>query len=279
MIELKFENKRALITPEGGELIALYEGEKNLLWGRDPAVWASSAPLLFPICGRLREGKYFYNEKEYELGAHGFAKAKTFTVTRQSESAVTLTIADDEDTRVAYPFSFVFSITYTLSGQGLQVDFTTENKGESALPYSAGGHWGFALEESIEHYALRFDKPVDGLHREILDGAYISGETEALPAEGDLLPLSYHICDNDTWVLRDAPRACTLMHGAEEIVRLEYPDSPHLLIWTKPDARFVCIEPWNGMPDGKTCGDITRKDSIHLLPAGTAQAFTHKILF
>ena len=279
MIELKFANKRALITPEGGELIALYEGEQNLLWGRDPAVWASSAPLLFPICGRLREGKYFYNGKAYELSPHGFAKAKKFEIIRQSDSAVTLGIRDDAQTKAVYPFAFTFSVTYNLKENGLQVDFTIENKGDTDLPYSLGGHWGFALDESIDNYTLCFDEPVDGLCREILDGAYISGDTEALFAEGNLLPLSYHICDNDTWVLRDAPRACTLLHGEDVVVRLEYPDSPHLLIWTKPDARFVCIEPWNGMPDGKTSGNITEKDSIHLLSPNSTQTFTHKIIF
>lgn len=278
MITLSYQNKKALVSPEGGELIALYEGEHNLLWCRDPEIWGKSAPLLFPICGRLREGKYLYEGKTFEMAAHGFAGKKEYKVLSQSESAVTLAITEDEETLACYPFAFEFAVTYTLSDKGLEVIFTVTNRDDKTLPYSLGGHWGFALEESIEGYALRFDTPTE-IERDVLDGAYISGEKERLETRGELLPLSYHICDNDTWVLRDAPRACTLLQGEKEIVRLEYPDSPHLLIWTKPEARFVCIEPWNGMPDGKTSGDITQKDSIHLLKAGATQSFVHKIIF
>ncbi len=278
MIKLTKNDKSAIISENGGELHALYKGEENLIWCRDPEVWGKSAPLLFPICGRLREGKYFYEGKEYTLSPHGFAGSKVYEVTSQSQDSVTLAIRDDEETRACYPFAFEFAVTYTLTEQALEVVFTVTNFSGVKMPFSFGGHWGFALNESIEGYALRFDQPTK-LCREILDGAYISGETEALEVNGDTLPLSYHICDNDTWVIRNAPRACTLLQGERKVVRLEYPDSPHLLIWTKPDARFVCIEPWNGMPDGKECGDIVQKDSIHLLDPAAKQSFSHKIIF
>ncbi|MBR5783358.1 MAG: hypothetical protein IKY33_03950 [Clostridia bacterium] len=65
-------------------------------------------------------------------------------------------------------------MTYILTDAALQIDFSISNRGQQALPYSLGGHWGFALEDNIENYALQFDKPV-ALNREVLDGAYISG--------------------------------------------------------------------------------------------------------
>ena len=46
MIELKFQDKSALISRQGGELIALYQGDHNIIWCRDGAVWGNSAPLL-----------------------------------------------------------------------------------------------------------------------------------------------------------------------------------------------------------------------------------------
>lgn len=278
MIKISKNDKSAIISEQGGELLALYQGEKNLLWGRDPAVWESSAPLLFPICGRLRDNTYYHKGKTYTLTPHGFAKRMLYQITQQTDDSVRLTIRDNDETFKSYPFSFEFSVTYTLTEQGLQVDFTVSNHSQEPLPYSLGGHWGFALSESIEGYSLRFDAPVS-LSREILDGAYISGEKEMLDVQGDTLPLSYHICDNDTWVIRNAPPACTLLLEGREVVRLEYPDSPHLLIWTKPQARFVCLEPWNGMPDGDKCTEITQKDSIHLLAPTQEQKFTHKIIF
>lgn len=278
MIKLTKNDTYALIDTEGAQLIALYKGEHNLLWGRDPAVWAQSAPLLFPICGRLRDNTYYHNDQTYSMQPHGFAKQSLFAVKEQSPQSVTLSIVDNEQTRGCYPFSFEFSVTYTLSDNELKIEFAVANNSDEPLPFSLGGHWGFALEESIENYSLQFDAPVT-LKREILDGAFISGQTEQLQTHGNTLPLSYHICDNDTWVIRNAPRACTLYKGEQQVVRLEYPDSPHLLIWTKPDARFVCLEPWNGMPDGKESTQLKGKDSICLADPASKTSFIHKILF
>jgi len=278
MITLTHKNIKAEISLTGGELISLYKGEKNILWCRDAKFWGSSAPLLFPICGRLREGVYTLKGKTYTLSAHGFARDMTFTVREQSVNAVTLAITDNETTQKSYPFSFDFAVNYTLNDAGLCVTFTVTNKGETLLPYSLGGHWGFALEGDITEYALRFESEAPKV-REVLDGAYISGKVSPLPSEKNILPLSYHICDNDTWVIRDAPRVCTLTQKGEDVLRLEYPDTPHLLIWTKPNAPYVCIEPWNGMPDGKESGEITDKDSIRHLSAGEKEQIIHRILF
>ena len=32
-------------------------------------------------------------------------------------------------------------------------------------------------------------------------------------------------------------------------LRVEFPDTPMLGVWTKPGAHFVCIEPWHGIAD------------------------------
>ena len=31
-------------------------------------------------------------------------------------------------------------------------------------------------------------------------------------------------------------------------VAVDFPDMPHLGIWTKPNGPFICIEPWHGLP-------------------------------
>ena len=32
-------------------------------------------------------------------------------------------------------------------------------------------------------------------------------------------------------------------------LKIDFPDTPHLGIWSKPGAPFVCIEPWQGHSD------------------------------
>ncbi len=278
MITITKNAVSATIDPLGAELITLKKDSQNLLWCRDPRVWGSSAPLLFPICGRLREGKYTHKGKEYFLSPHGFAQTEEFTVIEQSESKVTLELRDSEQTRAVYPFAFCLRAVYRLEEDGLHFAFEVENTGEETLYYSLGGHWGFALKESLDAYHLHFDSAVT-LEREILDGAFLSGETQEVLTDSKDLPLGYHICDNDTYVFKNAPAACTLMHGDEAVVRLEYPNTRHLLLWTRPEQKYLCIEPWNGMPDGAESGKLCQKDSIEKLAPGAMERYPHRILF
>jgi galactose mutarotase-like enzyme len=49
---------------------------------------------------------------------------------------------------------------------------------------------------------------------------------------------------------------------------------PHLGIWTKPGAGFICIEPWQGYADPEGFeGELAEKPRIVLLEPGTARSF------
>lgn len=278
MIYLSLGDKRAEIDPLGAELIGLYKGGTNLLWCRDATVWGSSAPLLFPICGRLRDNTYRLDGKSYYLAPHGFAAHSTFEIKEQNEHRAVLELPSNEKSVKNYPFTYSLRAIYDLCEDGLYFTFEIENKGDETLYFSCGGHWGFALKETLEAYSLRFDTPVT-LDREILDGAFLSGQTERVLTDSDTLALDYRICDNDTFVFKNAPSACTLMHGDKAIVRLEYPDTPHLLLWTLPGQKYLCIEPWNGMPDGKESTELSEKDSICAIGPNEVKNITHKIIF
>jgi galactose mutarotase-like enzyme len=46
-------------------------------------------------------------------------------------------------------------------------------------------------------------------------------------------------------------------------LRIAFPDTPDLGIWSKPGARFVCIEPWHGHADPQDfAGDFRSKPGI-----------------
>lgn len=52
----------------------------------------------------------------------------------------------------------------------------------------------------------------------------------------------------DDVVIFDEPNSRTLTYTAPGAphIHVKFPDFPHLGIWTKPGAGFVCIEPWQG---------------------------------
>ena len=53
---------------------------------------------------------------------------------------------------------------------------------------------------------------------------------------------------------------------------------PYFGVWTKPNAPFVCLEPWQGRcdVDGYT-GELKDKDGILKLGAGKAEEFCYVI--
>ena len=80
MITIKNECLTAIINEFGAELKSLTLEDKEYIWPGNPAVWAGSCPLLFPVCGGLKNDKYVLNGKEYFLEKHGYIRFKTFEV-------------------------------------------------------------------------------------------------------------------------------------------------------------------------------------------------------
>jgi galactose mutarotase-like enzyme len=61
--------------------------------GGDAAYWGKHSPVLFPIVGSLKDNTYFYEEKAYQLGRHGFARDSIFEIETQTEDTVTFLLA------------------------------------------------------------------------------------------------------------------------------------------------------------------------------------------
>jgi galactose mutarotase-like enzyme len=54
-------------------------------------------------------------------------------------------------------------------------------------------------------------------------------------------------------------------------IAIETEDFPHLALWTKPAAPFLCIEAWAGEPDPDGfAGELSARPSIRLLAPGAA---------
>jgi galactose mutarotase-like enzyme len=50
---------------------------------------------------------------------------------------------------------------------------------------------------------------------------------------------------------------------------------PHLGIWTKPGAGFICIEPWQGHADPEDFdGDFAAKPGVLLIQPDETRSFT-----
>jgi galactose mutarotase-like enzyme len=73
-------------------------------------------------------------------------------------------------------------------------------------------------------------------------------------------------------------RAVNFGVPGEPSIRIRFPDLPHLGVWTKPGAGFLCIEPWQGYaaPLG-FAGELKDKPGGVLLAANASSKFAIEI--
>ena len=254
------ENKhlKVEISDKGAEMMSIFGKKTNFeyLWQGNAEFWSGRAYNLFPICGRLTQGKYTYQGKEYEMNLHGFARKSLFNVVKQTNNSITFNLKSSEETLKQYPFEFDLYIKYTLHGAKVKDEIIVKNVGEKELLFSVGGHPGFNVPlcegaEFSEHY-LEFNKAkkVDKLI--MSETCYYTGKTEPFALENDkVLKMQHSMFDNDAIFLQNMDNMVTLKTDkGDRFVKVRYKDMTHLGFWHAPktQAPYICIEPWHGVP-------------------------------
>ena len=265
------------ISTVGAELQSIVDAEGvERLWQGYPAYWAGRAPILFPVAGGFRGDGYVWEGTRYPMPKHGFVRKLPWRVLEAGDTRATLAI-DTKD--VGFPFDYELRAVFSLADAALTVRYEVENRGDSAFYYSVGAHEGYTTPEGLEHYELVFDEAETFVHS-ILDGNLIRHETVEIAAGTRVLPLKYDYFTVDALVLRSLrSRGVTLrsaLHGRE--IRVEYPGHDVLMLWTRPGAGYLCIEPWCNAPDFVDADEcIDRKPGFMRLNGGETQAHEHII--
>ncbi|MES2484412.1 MAG: aldose 1-epimerase family protein [Bacteroidota bacterium] len=271
----------AIINPNGAELTSLKDGSTEYMWEGDANFWGKHSPVLFPIVGTLKNNSYLYNGQVYVLSRHGFARDNVFTVKEQTEDSVVFTLASNDDTKKVYPFDFELELAYTLNNQTLTLEYRVYNNGNNSMPFSIGAHPAFALPGSFESYSLAFEKN-EPLVSTQLEDDLLSTKIESIAALNGIVALNYTLFENDALIFTNLEsRAVTIKKNDEDVLKVSFPHFPHLGIWTKQDAPFVCIEPWQGYSDAQNAsGNLVEKAGIiNLEPAGNYKSgFSIQIL-
>lgn len=279
MIEIGSGALSASINPLGAELTHLRDAQGNeLMSDGDPAFWTGRAPLLFPVVGALKDERYRLDGRDYPLPSHGFARRKEFTLFDRAPDRAWFRLSDDEATREAYPFAFALDAEFAIAGATLTTTVTLVNRGDRAMPASFGFHPAFAWP--LPYGGSKRDHRIVFEHEEPqsiarLDGKLIGPIDRETPVEGDTLWLRDELFEEDALVWTE-PQSRSLRYGTPDGLQLSigFPDMPTLAVWTKPGARFICIEPWQGHadPTGFT-GEIWDKPGMLRLEPGERRAF------
>ncbi|MBQ7821635.1 MAG: aldose 1-epimerase family protein [Clostridia bacterium] len=268
------------ISTFGAEILSLRDKNgREYIWEGDPAIWGRRAPVLFPICGGLADGKYILNDRKYKLDKHGFAKKLDFKLESQSKSRAVFLLTECEETLISYPFRFELRAIFELSNTKLTVTYDVKNNSDTTMYYSCGGHEAYALPEGIDGCQVIFDK-AETLNNYKVEQGILSTHFETILENSHALVLSKNHFESDALIFKElASRSVTLVNSTgDRRIRVDFDGFDHLLLWQVSGAKYLCIEPWTGLPDIiGTDGDFSHKESTSSLESGASAAYTHHI--
>ena len=281
LIELQEGDFAASISSHGAELRSLTLRGVEYFWpAQDP--WKRTAPLLFPIVGRLNDDTLFHEGRRYTMAQHGFARDKTFQIENVTQSSATFRLVSDQSTRLQYPFEFVLKSKYELRPDGLTGRFTIANPGTEVLPASFGVHP--AVRWPLDHsarkiaYRLQFQRD-EGLDIRRLKDGLLKPQLFPSPIRNGVLNLFQSLFEDDAVILlRVNSREIRYTKANGPSLCLSWTGFPDLGIWSKAPGDFLCVEPWHGHADpvGFT-GEFASKPGLMLIEPGGSREFSVRI--
>ncbi len=278
-ILIQNESLKVQISPLGAEIQSVVDqNNAERMWQGDPKFWTGRAPILFPFAGGLKDGYFIYGGNKYTMPQHGFARTSVFKVETQKEDSVTFLLDEQKE---EYPFHYALRARFTLKGNALIVDYIVNNNGEDKMYYGIGCHEAYSIPEGVDHIKLVFDREED-LQRSILEGAQITEKYETMGRGTNELKLrTEHFRDDTLVFLHLNSRGVTMESDVSNArVRVDFDGFDSLLIWQKPRAPYLCIEPWVNPPEYTTHDHIfSHKPGIVELPKGAQNTHTHTITF
>jgi len=261
------------INSKGAELIQITQKKKNYIWNIDTTFWNKTSPILFPIVGRLNNDVYKIEDNTFSILRHGFARDFEFEIINKNDASIEFLLTENSKTLEQFPFQFDLKLEYLLDGNSLILKYTVINNSNSEMPFSIGAHPALAIDLNKNNYKILFNND-DVLTTYELENEQFSGKSRNITLENKTLPLSYSLFEKDALVFKNlASRSLTIFENENPYLKIHLGNFPHLGIWTKSKAPFLCIEPWYGYADSaKSNGNIYDKEAIQLVQ--TKQTFT-----
>jgi galactose mutarotase-like enzyme len=138
--------------------------------------------------------------------------------------------------------------------------------------FNVGAHPAFALPLDFSAYSIVFPMDSKLITHELAE-ELISKTTHEIHLENHTLPLAYSLFEKDALIFKQLEsNLVTICENERPFLQVSFDDFPNLGIWTKPQAPFICIEPWLGYADTTDAsGVLEEKEGIQSLAAGCSK--------
>ena len=267
---------KVTINQLGAEVSSILSKEngREYLWNADERYWKRSSPVLFPIVGSVREGKFIVDGKDYPMSQHGFARDMDFEMVKQPDGKKIIFKLDyNEETLKKYPYKFSLEIEYDLDGYRLSCKWRVTNLDKTPMYFQIGAHPAFMCPlksgEKQTDYFFNFDVDKNLSYSLLNENGLVAFTDNILRNDGGLVVIEEGMFDRDALIFEgsQANKVELCKPDGMPYVTVTF-DAPLFGIWSPAgkNAPFICIEPWFGRADASDFeGDITTREYMNCL--------------
>lgn len=266
-MKLKNDELTVEFKPEGATISSIKDRDGvEYLWQGNPEYWGGQAPVLFPICGSLRnDGATFQVGEKTISGSmprHGIVRKRTFDLVKHTENEIQFRILSDDEMLKQYPFPFELKLTYRLDGKRLETEYAIRYLGElDAMPFFIGGHPGFNCplleDEAFDDYYLEFELEEDCTIPESFPETGLPDFSKRQPmlSKTRILDLNYELFQHDALTFDNlkSRKVALKTKNHQKGLKVSFEDFPFLVVWTTTNkGPFIALEPWSGLSTSLT---------------------------
>ncbi|WP_338983898.1 hypothetical protein [Spiroplasma endosymbiont of Othius punctulatus] len=225
-----------------------YKGE-NIIYNLKDS-WKEAFPILFPVCGKLNDDKYTYNNEEYKIRMHGFLHELNWILEDKTKNCISFKTTYDNNSFQKYPFKFEIMIDIFEIDETLKIRSTIKNIDNKLMYYNFGYHPSFSVSgDSVIKFPAH-ELFSDGLN-------YNSGFMKSdfkyniKLKEFKLNELNFSEKGNTYLAFNSKIRSLNLINKKTILeISFDNKNDPNILLWQMGKKKeYVCIEPWWGLPD------------------------------
>ncbi|WP_339022485.1 hypothetical protein [Spiroplasma endosymbiont of Crioceris asparagi] len=277
MIKIFNGNSEALISEETIEIVSLKNNGTEFLYQRDGG-WPQTSPILFPICGRLKDDKFIYDNKIYNLEKHGFLRNfNHWKIVSKKDDSVEFETSWNKETIIKYPFKFSIVAKFELLTENeIQISLKIINEDTQEIYYSIGFHPAFIVTKDgqislneEEEFFHNFEEGLKAVEQEYIK--LKDFKVSDIKWNSDLC-LASNTFQTEMVSYQDAQKEFSINTKEFDV----------FCFWSKDsDNKWLCFEPWKGFPDKveQEIKEISEKPHIQSLAINKSKVTSLNINF
>lgn len=256
--EIESKQFKISVLKKGAQLCEFINKLNNeaILWDSNPDFWAKHSPILFPNIGKIKNDFYTLQHQTYQLPKHGFVKDADWDLVNLDSNSITLKTCSTPQTLEMFPFDFEILVSFILLENGLKVEHLVKNTGLNSMYFSIGAHPAFKIpfhpDSNFSDYDLQFDKNEICNELNLTPDGFLLNTQNNLLNQNSTIPLNEDLFYQDTVIIPDLKsRKLVVKHQKinEKQLVFSWHNFNYLAIWKPKNAPFICLEPWQGLPD------------------------------